>query len=73
MEQRGVGDVIQQATTDPNMKVISQPPGIPLNDITTYAYQDETNIGLSRVYVVDTGSNIQHEVSIFNDLIALSC
>lgn len=44
--------------------IISQPPGIPLSFIQTYAFQREP-IGFSRVYVVDSGA-IQAPVCIMN-------
>jgi hypothetical protein len=61
---RAIGDVMQQtaaqgATQD--MMVISQPLGTPLNTINSYAFQDEDHT--VRIYVVDTGANILHNVS----------
>jgi hypothetical protein len=66
LENRAYGDVLQQtaargATQD--MMVISQPPNINLNNINSYAYPDEVSSTI-RIYLVDTGVNPNHNVSV---------
>jgi len=52
----------QQVGAPDELKVISQPMGITLNAINSYAYQEEVS-GNSMVYVVDSGSDPTHPVS----------
>ena len=52
----------QQVGAPDELKVISQPLGITLNAINSYAYQEEVS-GNSMVYVVDSGSDPTHPVS----------
>ncbi|KAH9208745.1 peptidase S8/S53 domain-containing protein [Leptodontidium sp. 2 PMI_412] len=51
--------VNQQRTTEDSLKVISQPPGIPLDTIDTYAFNRETPRS-ARIYMVDSGFAVSH-------------
>jgi len=48
-----------------DLKVISQPPGYPLSDLSTYAYNTENSQEVV-VYVVDSGANPVDPVSLQN-------
>lgn len=52
----------QQTPVAASLKVISQPPGVDLSDIVSYAYQTEP-LGQVRVYIIDTGANTLAPVS----------
>lgn len=45
-----------------DMKVWSQPPGVSLEQITSYAFQEEIP-GKARVYIIDSGAMAEHNVS----------
>lgn len=54
LDRRNPPNLNQQLNPDPALMVISQPPGIPLAAINSYAYQTEA-VGKVMVYIVDTG------------------
>ena len=47
---------LQDTNAPDDLRVISQPPGIALADIASYAWQYEA-MGFVRVYIVDTGAD----------------
>lgn len=51
----------QQKTDEVSLKMISQPQGVLLDTIATYAYQEE-EAGAARVYVLDSGFDSYHPV-----------
>lgn len=57
-----LGVYVQEAGAEKDMIALSQPPGIPLDNILTYAYEPETR-GQSRVYILDTGCDVNSFVS----------
>lgn len=63
-KKRAPGDIFQ-AVIPPgleDLKVWSQPPGVPLDQILTYAYEDVAP-QQSRIYIIDGGASPVHAVS----------
>jgi hypothetical protein len=60
-EKRQPPFVHQDSPVNQELKVISQPPLVRLDDILTYAYQDEV-IGNVRVYIVDSEADVSIQV-----------
>jgi subtilisin family serine protease len=61
--QKRDNNVRLQSDAPPELRVISQPEGVPLNSLPFYAYNSVAGGGVT-VYVVDSGANTQHPVCV---------
>jgi len=60
------GPFRRQKDADAQLRIVSQPPDIALNDLKGYDYIPEAGKRVT-IYVVDTGANLQHPVSILSE------
>jgi hypothetical protein len=59
------GPFRRQIYADTQLKIVSQPPNIALDDLTGYYYLPEAGRGVT-IYIVDSGANLHHPVSLYS-------
>jgi hypothetical protein len=58
------GPFRRQINADTQLRIVSQPRNVPLEDLTGYYYIPEAGRGVT-IYIVDSGANLRHPVSLY--------
>jgi hypothetical protein len=58
------GPFRRQINADTQLKIVSQPRNIALDDLTGYYYIPEAGRGVT-IYIIDSGANLRHPVSLY--------
>jgi hypothetical protein len=58
------GPFRRQMNADTQLRLVSQPRGKALNELTGYYYIPEAGRGVT-IYIIDSGANLHHPVSLY--------
>jgi hypothetical protein len=64
LESRQGNAFIRQEDAELPLKIVSQPPDVPLDYLLGYDYMAQAGRGIT-IYVIDSGANLKHPVSIY--------